>query len=59
MRVINHEMKVIRHEAPRRNANAITDKLVLEQREHPISIFVVFKDANTAISTRDNVVIAR
>lgn len=59
MRVINHEMKVIRHEAPRRNTNAITDKLALKQREHPISIFVVFKNANATISTRDNVVIAR
>lgn len=59
MRVINHEMKVIRHEAPCCNANAITDKLALEQSEHPISIFIVFKDANAAISTRDNMVIAR
>ena len=59
MRVINHEMKVIRHEAPSRNANTIADEFILEQREHPISILVVFKDANAAISTRDNVVIAR
>ena len=52
-------MKVIRHETPRRNTNAIADKLTLEQREHPIAIFIVFEDADAAITTRDNVVIAR
>ena len=50
---------MVRHKAPRRNANTIADEFALEQREHPISILVVFKDANAAISTRDNVVIAR
>lgn len=52
-------MKVIRHETSRRNTDAIADKLILEQREHPIAIFIVFEDADAAITTRDNVVIAR
>ena len=59
MRIVNHKMKMVRHKTPRRNANAITDELILEQRKHPISIFVVFEDANAAISTRNNVVAAR
>lgn len=59
MRIVDHKMKVIRHETPRRNTDAIADKLILEQREHPIAIFIVFEDADAAITTRDNVVIAR
>ena len=59
MRIIDHKMKMIRHEAPRRNADPIADKLVLEQREHPIAIFIVFEDADATVASRNNVVIAR
>lgn len=59
MRIVDHKMKMIRHETPCGNANAITDKFTLEQCKHPIAIFIVFEDANATISTRDNVVIAR
>ena len=52
-------MKMVRHETPRSNADTIPNKFILEQREHPIAIFIVFKDADAAITTRDNVVIAR
>ena len=59
MRIINHKMKVVRHKTPRRNVDTITDKLVFEQCEHPITIFIVFEDANATVSARDYVVTTR
>ena len=51
-------MKVVRHETPRSNADTIPNKLILEQREHPIAIFIVFEDADAAITACDYMVIA-
>ena len=59
MWIINHKMKVVRHETPRRNVNTISDKLIFKQAEHSISIFIIFEDANAAITARNNVIIAR
>lgn len=49
---------MVRHETPRSNADTIPNKLILEQREHPIAIFIVFKDADAAITACDYMVIA-
>ena len=51
-------MKMIRHETPCGNANAITDKFILEQCKHPIAIFIIFEDADAAITACDYMVIA-
>ena len=59
MRIINHKMKVVRHETPRRNVDTISDKLIFKQAEHSVSIFVIFEDANATISARDYVVTTR
>ena len=59
MRIINHKMKMVRHETPRRNVNTISDKLIFKQAEHSVSIFVIFEDANATVSARDYVVTTR
>ena len=58
MRIVNHKMKMIRHETPSGNANTVADKFILEQRKHPIAIFIVFEDADATITACDYVVIA-
>ncbi len=58
MRIVDHKMKMIRHETPCGNANAITDKFILEQCKHPIAIFIIFEDADAAITACDYMVIA-